>query len=408
MSDFLTYTNRLRQWVPSLTIEQAEDFVNEAWRDIREANDQWSFLAAQEYWLAPASITLSDLSITQFSDEVLLDYGSLVLVAGLNNPPITQRQLRFGLSGGPIYAIESSDALTVDDGDISATTTTLDCLTSAPFSPTDVGKLIVVSGAGLAGADLETTIASYTSPDEVELTDAASTTVTGATVYWGSIITLERQYNEGTRSPATALLYRVYYSPLTTDFLRVDHMVDPITGYEFGWEIWPIDDLDRIDPQRSSVTQPYQLYLHHYNVTTGLPVYELWPGPTVQRAYTVTIWRKGTEFALDTDALPPQIPDELLYMRAKMLAYEWGAVADPDVKMRSSYGGALNYARSRYSTEGVPGRPLGLLDQVMRRDEEVALKQVRMRPRRPGPGWPVDSNFAQSHAIPGWWGGWPS
>jgi hypothetical protein len=237
------------------------------------------------------------------------------------------------------------------------------------------------------------------------LTDAAGTTVTDATVTWGSIITLARVYNEGTNTRASALLYRLYYSPTTLDFQRVDHLVDPITGYEFGWDILPGDELDRMDPMRGSVGQPWRLFFNHFDSSTGLPVYEMWPGPTGQIAYTTYIWKLGTDFTLDTDALPHQIPEELLMMRAKMLAYEWAASAEPDPMKSKTFMGLISYARSRYSTEGQPGRPLGLLDAAIRRDEEVALQQMRLRPRRPGPGWPVDSNFAQSHAIPGWWSG---
>src|SRR5690348_11824274 len=115
---FLLYTNKLRQWMPALSPEQAEDFINDAWRDIREANEQWSFLLGEEYWIAPASITLTGLTVTQFSATVLLTHATLLQVAGLNNPPITQRQLRFGSNGGPIYEIASTNALKVTDGAI--------------------------------------------------------------------------------------------------------------------------------------------------------------------------------------------------------------------------------------------------------------------------------------------------
>jgi hypothetical protein len=402
---FLIYTNKLRQWVPGLSPEQAEDFINDAWRDIREANDQWSFLLAHEYWLAPASISLTNLGVTQFSTTVnLQNHNNLVSVAGLNNPPITQRQIRIGPNGGPIYEIASTDALRVTDGAINSASNVLNSATGA-FTVDHVGLLIVVAGAGTSGADLETTIASFVNPTQVTTTDNASTTVTGATVSWGSTITLARNFNESTSLTANAQLYRIYYSPLSTDFHRIDHLTDNITGYEFGWDILPIDELDRRDPQRSSTTEPYELFFHHFDTVTRLPVWELWPGPTVQRAYTATIWRLGTAFSADEDALPPQITEELLLLRARYLAYEWGAANDPDPRRRQSYVALMDRAKLKYSTEGQPGRPLGLLDQAMRRDEEVATLQGRLRPRRPGPGWPTDSNFAQSHAIPGWWGG---
>jgi hypothetical protein len=406
VSNFLIYSNKLRQWVKSLSPEQSEDFINDAWRDIREANDQWSFLLAQEYWLAPGSISLTGVGVTQFSSTLILNnHNNLLLVAGLNNPPITNRQLRFGLSGGPIYEISGTNALKVTDGAITSGTSLLTSI-SGPFDATHVGRLIVVVGAGSGGSNLQTTIASFVSPTQVNLTINASTTVgPNATISWGSTITLARLYNEDTNANNTALLYRIYFSPQTTDFQRLDHLLDPITGYEFGWDIESIDELDRRDPQRSAVREPYRLFFHHFDIVTGLPVYELWPGPSVSRAYVVTFWRLGLPFTNDTDALPPQITEELLLTRARLLAYEWGEANDPDPKMRQSYSSLKQYIRNRYSTEAQPGRPLGLLDQAMRRDEEVSLVQGRKGPRQPGPGWPVDSNFAQSHAIPGWWSG---
>lgn len=399
MSNFLIYTNKLRQWVPTLSPEQAEDFINDAWRDIREANDSWSFLLAQEYWLAPALISLTGLGVTQFSSTVMLNYASLILVAGLNNPAITQRQIKFGTI---IYGIAATDALQVTDGAITSGTNVLNSATGA-FTADHVGKLIVVAGAGSGGSSLQTTIASFVNPTQVTTILNASATVTGAAVYWGSSITLTRNFNEATNNSASASLYRIYYSPLTIDFHRIDHLTDPVTGYEFGWDILPIDELDRRDPQRSSTTEPYQLFFHHFDSVAGLPVWELWPGPTVSRAYTVTFWKLGLPFSADTDALPPQITEELLLLRARYLAYEWGAAHEADPRKAQSYLALMGSAKSKYSTEGQPGRPLGLLDQAMRRDEEVATLQGRTRPRRPGPGWPTDSNFNQSHAIPGWW-----
>lgn len=403
MSNFLIYSNKLRQWVISLSPEQSEDFINDAWRDIREANDQWSFLLGQEYWLAPASVTFSSsLGVTQFSNIVALNHTSLLLVGGLNNPPITDRQIRFSPQGGPIYDIEGTNVLQVSDGAINSGTNVLNS-PSGPFAVGHVGRLIVVAGAGSGGSNLQSTISVFVNPTQVQLANNASTTVNNAVVTWGSTITLARLFNEVTNATANALLYRIYYSPLTTDFHRLDHLMDSITGYEFGWQIWPIDDLNRMDPQRSSVTEPYELFLHHFDLVTGLPVYEIWPGPTVKRAYEVTFWKLGTSFVNDTDSLPPQIPMELLLLRARILAYEWAEVNDADPRRRQSYRDAKAYARTRYSTEGQPGRPLGLLDQVMRRDENVSLIQGRTSPRRHGPGWPLDSNFLQRHAFPRGW-----
>jgi hypothetical protein len=67
----------------------------------------------------------------------------------------------------------------VTDGAITSGDNTYTSAT-AQFTADDVGKSIVVAGAGASGADLSTTIASYTSATEVELTASASTTVSNA------------------------------------------------------------------------------------------------------------------------------------------------------------------------------------------------------------------------------------
>lgn len=401
MGDFLHYYNQLKQHVPALSPEQSQDFVNQAWRDIRESNDEWSFLFATEYWLSPASISLTGMTSTRNSATILLVHANLPQLGGQSNPALTQRQLKFGLTGGPIYGIAACDVQQVTDGAIVATSSTLTSA-SAPFSALDVGLLIRVPGAGVAGANLDTTIATYISPTQVTLTVAASTTVSGATVTWGSSITLDRLYREDSSTIQSALCYRIYYSPLTTDFRRLDHLVDPVTGYEFGWQIRSIDELDRMDPRRSSQTQPYQIFFRKYDESTGLPVYELWPGPTIQRAFTVVYWRLGLDFSADTDALPIQLTDELLLMRARILAYEWAMVSDPDRYKRQSFANALGFIRSRYSTEGQPGRPLGLLERAKHQDKSVYLKMFYRSPRNRAVGWPIDSAFMQNHAIPSW------
>lgn len=400
MGNYLTYRNSLRQYAPGLAPEQAEFFINQAWRDIRQASESWSFLFGTQYWLAPASISLTALEVTANSATVLLSHDAIEALAGLSNPALTVRQLRFS---GPVYGISSSDIQQATDGAISAASTTLVCA-SGPFSAGDVGAKIRVAGAGASGADLDTTIAGYTDPTTVTLTAAAGTLVSGATVSWGTSLTLDRLYRGSTSATATAICLRLYYKPETTDWQRLDHLIDPITGYEWGWDILTADDLDRVDPQRMSQGQPYRIYFHGFDSSDGLPIYEMWPGPTVARAYPVYYWRLGTDFSANTDTLPPQISEELLLMRARLLVYEWAMVNDEDPRRRSSYANALGYVRSKYSTEGQPGRPLGLLETAKRRDKSVAPKGFIRQPRSGSVGWPIDANFAQSHAIPSWYG----
>lgn len=78
-----------------------------------------------------------------------------------------------------------ADAQTLSDG---AITSGLTALTSATglFVVADVGKTVLVKGAGTAGDDLRTTIAAYVSATQVTLTAAAGGTVSGAEFSWGT------------------------------------------------------------------------------------------------------------------------------------------------------------------------------------------------------------------------------
>ena len=72
-------------------------------------------------------------------------------------------------------------ARTVADGGITAAATTLTSATAA-FTSDDVGKQVIVAGAGADGVNLVTTIDTVTDASNVELSDAAETTVADASV----------------------------------------------------------------------------------------------------------------------------------------------------------------------------------------------------------------------------------
>lgn len=85
----------------------------------------------------------------------------------------------------PSYAARG-DATTATGGAMTSTSAVLTRSGGTAFAASDVGKVIVVPGAGVAGAILVTTILSYASPTSVTLATAASTTVSGKTVEFGT------------------------------------------------------------------------------------------------------------------------------------------------------------------------------------------------------------------------------
>jgi hypothetical protein len=92
--------------------------------------------------------------------------------------------------GAWIFNVQSygakGDGQLVTDGSMTAASAVLTSASSR-FAAGDVGKLILVKGAGPAGVTtLVTTISAYTSATQVTLTATASTTVSGALVMWAS------------------------------------------------------------------------------------------------------------------------------------------------------------------------------------------------------------------------------
>lgn len=75
---------------------------------------------------------------------------------------------------------------TVSDGAITAAASILSSLTAA-FTSADVGLAVRVVGAGVAGADLVTTVATYTDATHVVLAVAAATTVVAAQTSIGAV-----------------------------------------------------------------------------------------------------------------------------------------------------------------------------------------------------------------------------
>lgn len=98
--------------------------------------------------------------------------------------PMTGMTQVFNVMAPPYNA--TGNAVQVSDGAMTASSATLACTTSTPFTSAAAGRTVVVQGAGASGADLVTTISSYTDTGHVTLAASASTTVSATVVTFGS------------------------------------------------------------------------------------------------------------------------------------------------------------------------------------------------------------------------------
>jgi hypothetical protein len=89
----------------------------------------------------------------------------------------------FNLKSTPYNA--RPDAQVASDGAMTSGATVLTS-TSGPFKVSDLGKAIIVGGAGASGGVLQSTITTFTSASQVSLATSASTTTSAAGVLWGT------------------------------------------------------------------------------------------------------------------------------------------------------------------------------------------------------------------------------
>src|SRR5262249_9279311 len=81
--------------------------------------------------------------------------------------------------------LNATDWKVVQDGIMSGSSAILQCLTSAPFAASDVGKTVTITGAAGSGDTLLSTIASFSSTTTVNTANVATVGVSGATVSYG-------------------------------------------------------------------------------------------------------------------------------------------------------------------------------------------------------------------------------
>ena len=259
MENFLAYYSNLKSWVPKLPVELAKKLVNRARVDIYSAR-LWSFLIVESQLTSPPLISAGSATFTQYQNTVTGDATASAAWTGLANPIITFRQIR--QSSGPIYNI--------------------------------------------IGAD-------FTNPNAV-------------------VLTLDRPYQEGTGANTGYSIYQAYYPPTdpdtnapTADFVKWLSIYDPINGYALKLNMTQ-QRLNQLDPLRGDVGQPYFVSTYKDSLDSNgdpIPFFELWPHPTdgVSRK---CFYKKGAlDFSAATDALPSELPVELLEVRARYRAYEW-------------------------------------------------------------------------------------
>lgn len=205
----------------------------------------------------------------------------------------------------------------------------------------------------------------------------------------GGLATLDRAYQEDDDATATYVLSRCYVAP-PDDFLRWISINDPLRGWslQFGPR-WTQQTLDRIDSQRTVGGDP--LCFATYVYRDGHTQYEVWPNPTVGRAF-LTEYRKRGDNLVTGDVIPDAIGMDLLMSRAKYQAFQFGASKSTSAARAGVYIALMREANADYD---IRLKRYILLDKSQNPDTIVIPMDRSL--------WPIDASFWQSHAGP-WMG----
>jgi len=201
------------------------------------------------------------------------------------------------------------------------------------------------------------------------------------------VATLDRIFTEDTNSTATYLVYKCYFDPplidgvtTETNFLRYLSILNPIQGYSIAAARLnrPRAELNRRDPLRGSIGQPYFAFVYRpvlqtgsaLDASNGLIQYELWPHCTT----SVTLlcqYQMGTQTPALTDYIPLTCPETLVTYRALELSYRWAMQNSgriPELK-GVDWRFLLTEIQKKYMIELVSAK---------RNDKEILLNIIKM------------------------------
>lgn len=210
----------------------------------------------------------------------------------------------------------------------------------------------------------------------------------------GGAAVLDRAYQEDTDATATYVLSRCYVAP-PDDFLRWISINDPLRGWslQFGPR-WTQQTLDRIDSQRTVGGDP--LCFATYVYRDGHTQYEVWPNPTVGRAFLTEYRKRGADL-VSGDAIPDAIGMDLLMSRAKYRAYEFAAGKSTSAARAGVYIALMKENNADYD---IKLKRYIQLDKSQNPDTIVIPMDRSL--------WPMDAGFIQAHCGPWMFsdGGW--
>lgn len=303
----------------------------------------WSFLTRDAVVICPAQVAVGAFAITQYSVTAIGNAAARAALLAIAAPTLDKLQIRF---------------------------------------------------MGLASTSQIYSIASYTDTNP---------TIT---------LTLDRVVQEATNAASAYLVYRCYIAPPDPTFAQWESLDDMVNAIQIDSKRLSYSSayFDVRDPQRQSLGQAYFCGMYRRSTVAAdlqLPLYELWPGPTMGQTFYARYRSRGDAFTNPDDTLPAIISDDLV---VDMALLHWGyAHVQANIGMFPAMAKSnwpTLFQEKRITIYGDTTRVIaGSLQAAVRNDENMALQSVYSRghglkPTRPfGFYGPVDANYMQRHAI---------
>ncbi len=205
-------------------------------------------------------------------------------------------------------------------------------------------------------------------------------------------ITLDRVYGGLTATGQTFEISLVYVT-VPTDFHSFITVADMDNqGYRLHTNIGQ-DELDYWDPERTSQGDPLVLSFHDYDDSTPpLPRYEVWPRPNTQMVLSYLYETRATDLEDSGASLPRHVRGDLLLEMALAECAKWPGPSKEQPSPYFNLGLADRHER----------RAGGMIQEMQRQDEEVAMQNVRYQSMISMPMAALGADWNQSHAIYPW------
>ena len=188
------------------------------------------------------------------------------------------------------------------------------------------------------------------------------------------------------------------YITMPSDFKQFLIMVDPIRQWQLRTNV-VASEINAWDPARTYVGDPWTIADLSFS-STGIPRYELWPGPSTQRGLTYIYQKQGAELVNETDMPIYPLRGTELFKGALADLTKWPGTADVPNPLFANAAQLYPVYEADFQTQ---------ISHLERQDDDLYLSSWILDRYGNLPYAPYDSKWMQNHAVPagsGMWSGY--